>query len=289
MLKVENLNKTYPLFRLKDLTFHLETGYILGFIGLNGAGKSTALKSILNIVKPDSGTVQMFGKNMAEHELALKQRVGFSLGAFEYYPRNKLKQIARIYRRFYEAWDDERYELYLKKFCLDENKRVKELSQGMKVKFSLALALSHNSKLLILDEPTSGLDPLAREEILEIFQEIVEDGEHSILFSTHITSDLDKIADYILFIKDGSIAAYDTKEDLLASHVLISGSAEEWNEELENRAIGFKNNRFGFKALILRERLKDSDPLERETPNLEDIMIYYNKEAHNEGISGERV
>ena len=282
MLKVVNLNKKYPSFSLKDVSFELESGYILGFIGVNGAGKSTTIKSMLNIVKADSGIIEFFGKNIDEYELEIKQNIGVSLGAFEYYPRNKLKQITLAYKRFFKNWDDAKYYSYLKKFSLDENKRAKELSQGMKVKYSLALALSHGAKLFILDEPTSGLDPLAREELLDIFQEIVSDGEHSILFSTHVTSDLDKCADFILFIKDGEIIAHDTKDDLIEKHVLISGKSSDFSLKIKEKVISYKLSPYNFKALALKEKVKDLTCVEREVPNVEDLMLFYNKENNDE-------
>lgn len=277
MLSVKNLNKKYKNFSLKNVSFDIEAGYILGFIGINGAGKSTTIKSLLDIVKADSGKIKFFGNELSKNELEIKQKVGVSLGSFEYYPRCKLSQITAAYKEFFTFWNNEKYAYYINKFKLDENKRVKELSQGMKVKFSLALALSHDSKLLILDEPTSGLDPLAREEILDIFQEIVEDGNHSILFSTHITSDLDKCADYILFIKDGEIVAFDTKDDLIAKHVLVSGNADELDDNVKNRVIAYKQNAYNFKALALRENIKDFNFFQ-ETPNIEDIILFYNKQ-----------
>jgi ABC-2 type transport system ATP-binding protein len=149
----------------------------------------------------------------------------------------------------------------------------------MKAKLGIAMALSHNAKLLILDEPTSGLDPIARDELLDIFREIIEDGEKSILFSTHITSDLDKCADYIIFIRNGELIANDTKDDLLAKHILIKGKLSELTEDLKKRLISFKPNSYGFSGLILKEQLNENDTFQTEIPNLEDIMVYYNKEA----------
>lgn len=280
MLKIENVNKNYPDFKLHNVSFELPDGFIMGFIGNNGAGKSTTLKSILNIVKPDSGKIEVFGKNIIDHQLEIKQQVGFTLGSFEYYQKYKLKRIVASYKKFYDCWDESEYRRLLVKFGLNENKRISELSQGMKVKFSLALAMSHNAKLFILDEPTSGLDPLSRDEVLELFQEIVENGDKSILFSTHITSDLDKCADYIVFIKDGRIIANNEKDDLIDSHALICGKKESLNDSLKKRVVSYKLNAHGFRALIRRCDLNSIDDVEIETPTLEDISIYYNKE-HN--------
>ena len=218
LLEVEGLTKRYPGFTLDSVSFRLETGYIMGFIGRNGAGKTTTLKSMLGLVHADAGSVRIDGTEYREDEHLAKQKLGVAFGGVDYYPRARLSDIARVTRRFYEAWDETQYRALLQRFQLDEKKRVRELSQGMKVKFSLALALSHNAKLLLLDEPTSGLDPVSREELIELLQHIVEDGEHSILFSTHITSDLEKCASHITMIKDGQILCSDTRDGFLARY-----------------------------------------------------------------------
>ncbi len=204
-LQVEGLTKHYPGFTLRDVSFSLEPGYIMGFIGRNGAGKTTTIKSILNIIHRDAGHVSVFGQDALEQEKAVKGQVGLVLGGVNYYPKKKLKTIAQVTSRFYENWDREAFCQLLEQFELDENKTVSQLSSGMRVKFAIALALAHRPKLLILDEPTSGLDPVSRDEILEILQRLVESGERSILFSTHITSDLEKCADYITYIRKGEI------------------------------------------------------------------------------------
>jgi ABC-2 type transport system ATP-binding protein len=177
----------------------------MGLIGKNGAGKTTTLKSMLNMVRPDSGMIEMFGRSFMENEESCKQNVGVVLGGIDFYKHKKLAVITAVTKRFYRNWDEKAYQKYLKAFALDPQKRVKELSSGMKVKYMLALALSHNAKLLILDEPTSGLDPVSRDDLLGLFRQLVKDGERSILFSTHITSDLEKCADDITYIKDGKL------------------------------------------------------------------------------------
>jgi ABC-2 type transport system ATP-binding protein len=278
MLKVVNLNKSYPTFALQDVSFHLPKGYILGFIGANGAGKTTTLKSILNYVRPDSGTVEILGKDMFSHEIELKQDIGFMLGAVDFYSKSKINTIIKVYRHFYFEWSDRAFQELMRKFNIDCGKKVCELSAGMRVKLGIAMALSHNAKLLIFDEPTSGLDPVARDDLLDLFQEIVKDGERSILFSTHITSDLDKCAEYIVFIRDGRLIANDTKVKLIDSHSLIKGKNENLSPEFRSRMIGVKTNANGFSALILREKLKQDDEVQVEMPNLEDLMVYYNRE-----------
>lgn len=205
MLRVEGLTKHYPAFTLDGISFSVQAGRIMGLIGKNGAGKSTTLKSILRLVHPDAGEIKMFGENYAEHEAACKQSLGVVLGGADYFSHKKLRQITDVTRRFYQHWDTEAYNRYLEMFSLDENKRVKELSTGMKVKYAIALALSHDAKLLIFDEPTSGLDPVARADLLELFRALVKNGERSILYSTHITSDLERCADDITYIKEGKL------------------------------------------------------------------------------------
>ena len=217
LLSVEHLDKSYPSFALRDISFHLQPGRIMGLIGKNGAGKSTTLKAILNMVCRDGGTVQMFGKDFFTHEQECKQEIGVVFGGIDFYPLKKLSTITAITRRFYSGWDQEKYESYCKLFSLDEKKQLRALSNGMKVKYLLALALSHHAQLLILDEPTSGLDPVSRDELLQIFTRIVADQKRSILFSTHITSDLDRCADDITYIHNGRVLESAEKETFLHS------------------------------------------------------------------------
>ena len=186
VLEITNLCKKYPSFELKDVSFTMNEGSIMGFIGRNGAGKTTTIKSILNFVHPTSGSIKFFGKEMSENEDEIKQLTGYAPGGINYYPMKTLKKITKITKSFYPEWNDELYRKYMTAFKLDENKKPKELSEGMKVKYNLVLALSHGAKLLILDEPTSGLDPVSRDELLTIFEKLRDKGT-SILFSTHIT------------------------------------------------------------------------------------------------------
>lgn len=217
LIEVEKLCKSYPGFSLDNVTFNLAPGRIMGFIGKNGAGKSTTLKTILNIVHPDSGTVRMFGKDYYINEKECKEQIGVVFGGIDFYPLKKLSSITAVTKRFYTNWDDEDYHKYIKLFSLDESKKFKELSSGMRVKYLLALALSHHAQLLILDEPTSGLDPVSRDELLYIFKRIVKDSNRSVLFSTHITSDLDRCADDITYIQNGKIIRSCDKETFIHS------------------------------------------------------------------------
>lgn len=203
LLTVKHLNKSYPTFSLNDVSFTLEAGRIIGFVGRNGAGKTTTIKSLLNFIHPDSGEIIYFGNSLYDHEAEVKGRIGYS-GNMSWYPRKKLKEIVQITKQFYKNYDEEAYQKYLKMFHLDENKTPLELSDGMKVKFNLLLALSHHAEILILDEPTSGLDPFSRDELLKVLKALRQEGV-AILFSTHIISDVEKCADDLLYISKGKI------------------------------------------------------------------------------------
>lgn len=276
MLVVENLSKKFQSFELKGVSFKLDKGYIMGFIGANGAGKSTTLKAMLGIIHPDGGKVTVLGRDFYQNQLELKQQIGLMLGPANYYSKSKVGLIAEVYKSFFRDWDESVYKSYLKKFNLDENKKIAELSAGMRVKLGITFALSHKAKLLILDEPTSGLDPLARDELLDVFQEIVEDGEHSILFSTHITSDLDKCADFIIFMRNGEILLSDTKDNIIDAYAVVKGANGQL-AGISDKLIGVKKNHYGFSGLIKKEMLPQVGNLLTERPNLEDIMVYYNK------------
>ena len=204
ILSVNGLCKTYPAFRLEDVTFSVEAGTIMGFIGRNGAGKTTTLKSLLGLVHPDAGSVECFGMDFTGHEQEVKQRIGYVVSTDGYYKKKKIRTITEVTRTFYPNWDEEAYRHYLKVFHLDEEKSPSQLSEGMKVKYSISLALSHRAELLILDEPTSGLDPVSRAELLDVFTQLRDKGV-AILFSTHITSDLESCADAITYIKNGRL------------------------------------------------------------------------------------
>ncbi len=226
IVEVRGLRKEYPAFLLKDVSFSIQQGRITGFIGRNGSGKTTTIKSILNLVHPDRGEIGYFGLPLSGHESEIKKRIGYSTGTVSWYPRKKIKDIVNIVRTFYETWDDESYRKYLDLFDLDENKSPKELSEGMKVKFNLLIALSHGAEILILDEPTSGLDPFSRDELLEVFSELKEHGV-AVFFSTHITSDLEKCADDIIYISKGEIIAAMPKSDIMAEYSQEGENLEE--------------------------------------------------------------
>jgi ABC-2 type transport system ATP-binding protein len=271
-LLINNLNKSYPGFQLKNVSLSLPKGYILGFVGENGAGKTTTINSILNITKRDSGTVKIFGKDIDQYENEIKKNIGYISGEI-FYPKKQIKQVTNIYKRFYDTWDEDAYRDYLNMFKLDESKKIDELSKGMYLKYVLALALSHCASLLILDEPTTGLDPVARDNLLEIFQSLVETQEVSIFYSTHITSDLEKCADYIAFIQDGCIIEHSSKDDLLDHYRIVNGSIESL-QMIKNQLISYKENAFGFNGLIKTELMIEHDDIRYAEPTIDDIVIY---------------
>lgn len=277
ILKVTSLRKQFPSFTLKDVSFAVEEGCIAGFIGRNGAGKTTTIKLILNLSKKDGGDVTIFGKSLSAHEMECKKDIGVVFGGFSYYETKRLKTVTNVFKKFYPNWSDEVYSRYMRRFQLDESKRIKELSAGMKVKYALALALSHDAKLLILDEPTSGLDPVSRDEIMDIFREFVSDGRRSIIFSTHITSDLDKCADYIVYIKDGAIAMQGDREEIIGAYRLVQGRLCDLSETLKAALIGIKETPFGFTGLIKESDLHLADGLQSAKADIESIMIYTEK------------
>lgn len=219
IVEIKHLCKRYPGFELKDISFEIPAGKITGFIGRNGAGKTTTIKSMLNLIHPDGGEIMYFGKALCGNEAEIKRLIGYSTGSVSWYPRKKISEIADTVKSFYDTWDESAYRKYLKLFSLDESKSASELSEGMKVKVNLMLALSHRAKVLILDEPTSGLDPFSRDELLEIFMQLRAEGV-AVFFSTHIVSDIEKCADNIVYISRGRIAAALEKDEFakLYSH-----------------------------------------------------------------------
>ncbi len=283
LLQVQHLSKRYERFHLNDVSFSLEQGFIMGFIGINGAGKTTTLKSILNMVHPQSGEVEILGKNIRGNEVEIKQDLGIVLGEKDLYNSYRIDRISKVVSRFYTNWDNEVYRHYIDRFSIDPGKKVGELSEGMKTKYFLALAMSHHARLFLFDEPTSGLDPAARDDVLEIFQELVEDGRQSILFSTHITSDLEKCADHILYIDNGVIVGSDTKDDFLEGYRLVKGDTQQLNESRNSALVSMKLNPYGFTGLIRSTDLPLFSDFAVESATMEEIMIYHAKREVSHG------
>ncbi len=274
VLTIKNLTKRYDKFKLDKASFSVQKGRIMGFIGRNGAGKTTTLKSILNLVHPDEGSIRFFGMEMKDHEFEIKQRISFIFGGVNFYPHSDLKTIAGVYRRFYPTWNEDHYRGFLARFELDPAKKINQLSQGMTIKFALALALSHHAELLILDEPTSGLDPVSRDELLTIFEDIVEREGASILFSTHITSDLDKNADDITYIKDGVILASQEKDSFVDSYRMVEAPSANLPEAVKQKLIGYHERKEEGSGLLRKEDARGLTGLRVLPADLEAIMVY---------------
>lgn len=277
ILEVNNLRKDYGKFVLNDISFSLQRGYIMGFIGPNGAGKSTTIKLIMNLIKRNSGTINIFGLDNVKNEREVKDRIGFVYDENYFYDELNLDEMKGIIAPFYKKWDDNRFYKYLSDFNLDSKKKIKQLSKGMKMKYALSIALSHDAELILMDEPTSGLDPVFRSEILDILYELIQDEKKSVFFSTHITTDLEKIADYITFINNGKIVFSKSKDEVLESYGVIKGEKELLNSETKKLFVGIRENNYGFEALTddiqkVKRNLKGNIVIER--PSLDDIMVY---------------
>lgn len=278
LMSVRGLTKHYPRFSLTDAAFTVEQGEIMGLIGRNGAGKSTTLKCLTGMVHPDAGEIQFFGLPLAGHEQEIRRRIAFMSGGTDFYMRKKLRVITDTTRLFYPDWDEAAYRRCMERFRLDESKTPAALSAGMRVKYSLALAMSHHAELLILDEPTSGLDPISRDELTDQFLALQREGV-SILFSTHITSDLEKCADRITYIHEGRIMASEPLADFQGKYRLVrmeESVPETWRSHL----VGCKEAKHGFTALMEKEwceRLK----VPGQPAALDDVMVHLEKE-HDE-------
>ena len=285
ILKIEHLCKDYPTFSLKNVSFAVKPGEIMGFIGRNGAGKTTTLKCIMNLVHYQNGKISAFDLDMTEHELENKQRIGFALSELNYYPNKTIRQIMNVTKRFYKNFDERRFEEMCKLFNLNIDKKLEELSSGMKVKYSVAIALSHDAELLILDEPTSGLDPVSRDEILDIFREIVKKGDRAILFSTHITSDLDKCATGVTYIHDGCIIYTGTKKGFVNSYLFVKDKTK--NKQLEKEYIASKELDDHIEGLISvdKKEIFEKHGIKPVEPDLEQIMVYLERSHDHESFT----
>ena len=277
-LEVRNLCKTYKDFSLDSISFTLPAGYIMGFVGQNGAGKTTTIRLILNMANRTGGEVKIFGLDNIEDELAIKQELAAVFDEIFFLDVWRVREVEKVIKGFYSKWDSRQFAAYLKKFKLPPNKKVKELSRGMKLKLMLAVAMSHNAKLLILDEPTSGLDPVARDGLLDILREYISDGEKSVFFSTHITSDLEKIADYITLIDNGKMFFTGAKDDLEAHFLIVKGGPDDLTDVLKSQLIGLSSNATNFSGLLLSSKSELlSDRLVTEMPTIDEILVRISK------------
>lgn len=275
-VRIKNLSKQYPDFSLNNISLDIPMGSIMGLIGENGSGKTTTIKAMLDIVKRDAGDVEILGMDIREREQEVKEEIGVVFGESQFHDFLSAVQISGIMKRVYKNWDEELFSSYLSRFTLPEKKKVKEYSRGMAMKLAIAAALSHHPKLLILDEATSGLDPVARDEILDLFFGFIEDGEHSVLIASHITSDLDKVADYVTMIHNGSILFSEEKDQLLEDMGILRCGEEELAGLTDVHVVGVRKNPYGMEALIRgREYVKRRYPeLVTDRTNIEEIMLY---------------
>ena len=292
-LSVTGLTKRYDSgFTLDDVTFDLPAGYIMGLIGPNGAGKSTLIKLILNMIRRDAGDIHVLGLDNIAQEEAVKEQLGVVFDTSYLYEQWKVGSVERVIAPLYPSWNHELYQRHLAEFGLagtsNGNKRVKNLSRGMQMKLMLAIALSHDAKLLILDEPTSGLDVLARDELMDLLHAYIEDGEHSVLFSTHITADLERAADFITYITGGRLYFTGPKDEFEESFKLIKGGPDELAQLPAGMVLGSHVYETGFDALVRGENLaavmRSVPGLVVERASIDDIIRLTNTRKDNKGV-----
>ncbi|WP_129736441.1 ABC transporter ATP-binding protein [Massilimicrobiota timonensis] len=278
-LEIKNISKTYKNFKLDDISFILPCGHIMGLIGENGAGKSTIINCILDIIEKDSGNISVLGQKNDKNNVSLKENIGVVLDASDVYDNYTIKQVENIMKDVYKQWNHEVYDYYIQKFALPLNKMIKDFSRGMKMKMAITIALSHQPKILILDEATSGLDPIMRDEILDVFMEFVQDENHAILLSSHISSDLEKIADYITFVHEGKLILSTSKDELIYEYGLMKCRNDEFDMIDKEDIIRYRIKTYEVEILV-----KDREQMAKKYPNcivdptiLDDIMMLYVK------------
>ena len=278
-LEVTNLSKSFDSFQLHNISFTLPKGYIMGLIGPNGSGKTTTIKLILNMLKRTGGTVKVMGLDNIAEEQKVKSELGVVFDTNYFSDDWKVSQIEKSISVFYPNWDSQKFADMLRKFHIAPTKKVKELSKGMQMKLMLACAFSYDAKLLILDEPTSGLDPVSRDELLKILSEYIEDGEHSVLFSTHITGDLERAADYITYISYGELYFTGSKDDFVDMFRIVKGGIEELSDDLKNKAAGIRTFPTGFEALMKTEDINGFSNLTVEPATIDEIVVFTSKKG----------
>ena len=276
-LEVKNLFKHYEKFDLKDVSFEIKPGKIIGFIGRNGAGKTTTLKCIYNLAKPTSGEILYGEKPIIDIEAEYKQDCAMLIGEMNYYGTKTVKSLTNVTKKFYANWDEDLYHRYLETFSIDENKQIKALSTGMRVKYGLALALSRGAKILLLDEPTSGLDPVSRDELLDIFLDLVSDKEHSILFSTHVISDLEKCADDIIYIKKGEVIVNESVTTFESGYLHYEGPSENLSKE-KDKFIFYRDRLGKFEGIMKKsDEIEALEGVEKRKASMEEIMVAFER------------
>lgn len=278
-IKVKDLNKKYEGFELKNISFEIPEGSIVGLIGENGAGKTTTIKSILNIIRSE-GEIQVFGKDIKQNEKEIKSKLGVVLDDSFLSEYLTPKKINSIMKDFYNTWDKKLFEKYIKIFKLPENKMIKDFSSGMKMKLKIATAISHKPQILILDEPTSGLDPIVRNEILDIFRQfIAEDETRSILVSTHITTDLEHISDYIMFIKNGEITLNLPTSEILENYGIVKCDEKDFSKISKEDYEYYRKEKYQYEVLVKNKKMiKSKYGISTiDKASIEDIMLFYIK------------
>ena len=286
-IDVKHLTYQTSNFELSDISFHVPKGYVTGFIGSNGAGKTTLIRLIMNLLSPDSGTIHMLGAKMPNFEKEIKEKIGFIYSELYLNEKWNITKCEKIFSLMYSTWDKALFEKYIAKFQLPLNKKIKTFSTGMKMKLSFAIAFSHHAELYILDEPTAGLDPVTRNEVLEILQRELIDEEKTIFFSTHIISDLEKIADYIVYLKNGSIVINESVEDLTDGYRIIKGDQSILDDELRSLLISVKETKTGFSGLTRQSSVfveLFGNEVIVETPSIEDIMVRIEKDQFDKEV-----
>lgn len=282
LLEVKNLSKHYKSFDLRDISFTLPKGYIMGYVGANGSGKTTTLNLITGILKGTEGEVYIDGLSCEKDMRAYKEKIGY-VGDESYFPEHlKIKHIRGMLKGFYGTFSVEKFDNYIRNWNLPENKQIKDFSRGMKVMLMFASVLSRDTKLLVLDEATNGLDPVMRTEILKLLQEYVMDGQRSVIFSTHILSDLEQIADYIYFIDGGRTILHDAKDEMIENFLLVKGERGAVPPALEREFIGLEENSYGFEAILPSEKAELlGNAFLVEKPNIDNIVIHFIKNREN--------
>lgn len=277
ILEVNGLQKDFGTFGLHDISFTLPEGCITGFIGTNGAGKTTTIKTILGLVLMDAGSIKLFGKEMNHNERELKNRIGIVFDEGYFYEDLSLSEMKSIIAPAYSTWDESAFRTYMERFQLQPNQKISTLSKGMRMKFAIALALSHRADLLIMDEPTSGLDPLVRNEVMEILLEFMKEDGKGVLFSSHITSDLDKVADMLILINNGKIIFTEEKDSLLDAHGLVKGDKMALDDYTRKLFLTLHETDYGFTGITNKknEVRQQMNGIQMERPTIEDIMLGY--------------
>lgn len=281
-LELKGVKRSFPDFKLDNISFSLPKGYIMGLVGPNGSGKTTTIQLILNMLEKDAGEIFVFGKDNIKSESVIKQDIGVVFDTTFYVDTWTVKDTEKAVSVFYENWNHDVFNIMIKDFDLQTNKKVKELSRGMQMKLMLACAFSHDAKLLILDEPTSGLDPVIRDEFLETLQEYIKDGERSVLFSTHITTDLERVADYITLINQGKVIYTGSMEGLMDGYRLIKGRARDLTAELEKVIVGLRKTDMGFEGLIDAKEAAQYKNCVLDAATIDDIVIRMSKGGANQ-------